>query len=167
MDVKTCTICHETKSLELFGKSKQVKIGRRNQCKVCLNARLRKNFPTEARRQYMAAYRKTESGKTAVKRGMKKWLDGPKSKAYYKRPDVRKKINVKIAKYRIRNPGKTAAREAVKQAKRKGLIPYANTLRCSHCDSKAEHYHHHKGYEPSFHLDVIPLCRPCHFKADT
>lgn len=40
---KTCTLCEETKSIEHFGKHKQMKDGHLNQCKVC-------------RKEYMKVY---------------------------------------------------------------------------------------------------------------
>ena len=39
---KTCTLCEETKSLEHFGKHKQMKDGHLNQCKVCKNKYLKR-----------------------------------------------------------------------------------------------------------------------------
>jgi hypothetical protein len=51
---KTCTLCEETKSIEDFGKHKQMKDGHLNQCKVC-------------RKEYMKAYESKNREKLSEK----------------------------------------------------------------------------------------------------
>ncbi len=70
------------------------------------------------------------------------------------------------AKVKARNLGRQPARSAVRSMIRAGKMPAASTLRCKHCGKPAKGYHHHNGYELEHHLDVIPLCVPCHRKAD-
>ena len=62
----------------------------------------------------------------------------------------------------IRDRYKILARKAVTRAVKNGiLIP---SVTCSECDclTKTE-AHHHRGYEKSRQLDVVWLCRYCHF----
>lgn len=166
MESKPCTRCGEVKILEEFPKEKRAKGGRRNQCRSCRTKYRLSLWTKEERNKYQAEYRKTESGKVAYAKGHKKWRDGPKGKAYRQRSDVVVYVNEKMKKYRARNPLKNAARDAVGKAKKKGMIPPASTLACIACGKQAAHYHHHKGYEAEFQLDVIPLCISCHFVAD-
>jgi hypothetical protein len=59
-------------------------------------------------------------------------------------------------------PMKRKARTAVNNAVRDGIIPKVGTLQCVECDTVAEQYHHHNGYDKQHWLDVIPVCRGCH-----
>lgn len=58
------------------------------------------------------------------------------------------------------------AGQAVYRAVRAGKMPHASTLPCKECGNPAREYHHHNGYAREHWLDVIPLCIPCHVKAD-
>jgi hypothetical protein len=49
---------------------------------------------------------------------------------------------------------------------RSGRMAPARELWCSHCGSKADHYHHYLGYDEYHWLDVIPLCVRCHKRAE-
>lgn len=66
-----------------------------------------------------------------------------------------------------RFPNKVKARRAVAYLVRKGRIPSPSELNCARCKSegrglvRASLYHHHKGYDPPHHLDVISLCDVC------
>jgi len=166
VEKKVCTACGVDKILECFPKEKRSKGGRRNQCKTCRNAYLRKIFPTEKRREYQAEYRKTEAGKEAFKKGQKKWSSSGKGKVWRNKPEVKVKRNAKNKRYRDRYPVRTAARNAMRVALARGKMASARTKKCLHCDQMAESYHHHKGYELEFQLDVIPLCWPCHRLAE-
>lgn len=64
------------------------------------------------------------------------------------------------------HPQRNRARQAIRAKWRFGKIPHARELKCDHCNKQAQEYHHHKGHEEEFKLDVIPLCKPCHVKAD-
>ncbi len=67
-----------------------------------------------------------------------------------------------------RDGDKRQARARVNILVKRGQLPRPNTLPCDTCghvwqDGDAQHeYHHHKGYAAAHHLDVIPLCNPCH-----
>lgn len=65
--------------------------------------------------------------------------------------------------YRERYPEKARAHIAITNAIGDGKIPPAPTQLCQECkQAQAAHYHHHKGYEPEFWLDVVALCTECH-----
>lgn len=62
------------------------------------------------------------------------------------------------------DPRKFAARIAVNDAVKEGRIVRPDT--CSSC-SKASQYiegHHHKGYAKPYELDVVWLCKKCHWR---
>lgn len=61
---------------------------------------------------------------------------------------------------------KIAARNAVLHQVLKGAMPKAAVCRCVHCGEQAADYHHHKGYAPAQYLDVIPVCKRCHRRAE-
>ena len=56
------------------------------------------------------------------------------------------------------------ASEAVRQAVKKGTLPQLSRVSCARCGLQAHHYHHWRGYDKEYLLDVIPLCIPCHRK---
>jgi hypothetical protein len=59
------------------------------------------------------------------------------------------------------------AAKAVRLAvQHKDLPPVKSQLCAGGCGRRAEHYHHFTGYEDWQLLDVIPVCRYCHFLAD-
>lgn len=55
-----------------------------------------------------------------------------------------------------------SARAAVNDAVRDGRLRSPSTLSCIDCGRQAVHYHHHKGYEKHFWLEVVPICHHCH-----
>jgi len=61
---------------------------------------------------------------------------------------------------------KIQAKNKVNNTIRAGKLPKASTIPCSKCghfgNDKKHQYHHHKGYEEQFHLDVVVLCIRCH-----
>jgi len=60
---------------------------------------------------------------------------------------------------------KRAARRAVKKAVQRGDVIRA--LECSTCNKPCDTTaHHYKGYDEEHWLDVIWLCRSCHYQAD-
>lgn len=67
-----------------------------------------------------------------------------------------------MAEYRERNPVKTKARRRVNDAIKCNRMLPATHFNCFFCDEPAKQYHHHKGYKPQYHFDVIPVCFMCH-----
>lgn len=58
------------------------------------------------------------------------------------------------------------AGQAVYRAVRAGKLSPVRTLLCAKCGNPAKEYHHHNGYGREHWLDVVPLCIPCHVRAD-
>lgn len=87
-----------------------------------------------------ANYRKTKKYMAAQKRCWKKY---------------REKNSVAI---KITRPAYNALNKAVAR----GIFPRPDTLKCFNCENQAKEYHHHKGYEPEYWFEVIPLCTNCH-----
>lgn len=68
-------------------------------------------------------------------------------------------------KYRIGNPNKIKARNAVNKAVKIGKLPHPNNCVCK-CGERAKQYHHYLGYISKYQLDVIPICKKCHGEID-
>ena len=64
----------------------------------------------------------------------------------------------------IRYPERFKAKQAVNYVVIINKIPHIKTRRCYFCFEQAQEYHHYKGYEHIFWLDVIPVCIKCHIK---
>lgn len=71
---------------------------------------------------------------------------------------VRRKENQR--RYRQGSPEKEAARQAVKRAKRAGLLVPGCCCVCG--TTSGIEAHHHKGYDPEYWLDVEWRCREHH-----
>ena len=65
-------------------------------------------------------------------------------------------------KYRKNNPLKVKARSKIRTEVKSGRIPHPYDCICAVCKNLAKEYHHHKGYEEPYWLDVIPVCLKCH-----
>ncbi len=161
--LRKCSSCLKDKDISEFPKDSSRLSGYRSQCKSCTYAARRVYFPPEKVAAYNKAYFATPVGKEAKSRGHKKWRESLKGKAFDQLPKEKERKRKKAARYRTNNPLKTAARSAVRAAKANKTILPACQQTCA-CGNKAAHYHHHLGYEPEHHLDVIPVCRACHRK---
>ena len=106
-------------------------------------------------RTYMKNYYKTENGKDALKKGYKKWVNSPKGK-------INRRKSAK--EYYEKNKEKHRAKYKINYAIRKGRMLRASNFTCQICnDKKAQDYHHYLGHEPEHYLDVIPVCKKCHY----
>jgi len=136
--MKICIKCHQDKRLTEFHKNKPSRDGHLNKCKTCSN-------------KYHKKYRQTEKGK-----------------AYFKhyRQSEKSRIIQRISgkHYSILYPERRKARKTISNAIRAGKLPRPDTLQCNYCLEKAEQYHHYLGYVPKHWLDVIPVCKECHYK---
>lgn len=65
-------------------------------------------------------------------------------------------------KTKRKHPLKYNARRYIRYAVEREKIQPAKELLCKDCGNQAQEYHHHKGYEKEYWLDVIPLCVKCH-----
>lgn len=72
----------------------------------------------------------------------------------------------KVKRNRARWPNKARARWSIGNAVSRGEMPRPSDCACSQCGAPAAHYHHHKGYDNEFWLDVIPVCAKCHYHLD-
>lgn len=170
--IKRCSICKNYKNINEFPHDRSRKGGHSYKCKKCA-------YPL------VYAYQKTDRGRLVNNlakkkyRGTKKGIETEKiyakSNADKSRRYARKwqksekgKEAIKIyARKRRKDPSeiiKNIARDKVKYAVRKGVIPRAKSLNCRHCIKRAIHYHHEKGYEKENWFKIIPLCKMCHVK---
>lgn len=181
IQTKKCTKCKEIKSVAEFYKCSSHKTGYKSQCIKCLKEYTHSDRGREVARMHTAKFRQTERGKEytkqynqtekakAMKRAYKKTEAGQESERRYMRSEKRRR---RAKEYRKLHPYKPVnvnylteekrARRTVWYAVYSGKLPRVHTLQCSHCDNRAEHYHHHKGYAKEVRLDVIPLCAVCH-----
>lgn len=177
--MKQCTKCKEWKDESEFHKDKSQGSGLSPSCKKCKNARSEAFRKSEKGRKYFRewqkSYRQTEKGKEYYKN----YWNSDKGKATRKRFDssdkgkekakrLRTTKKYKIAhreankRYRENNPEKIEAQSAVQIKIDAGKMPRAAELDCFLCKNKADHYHHHKGYDKKHWLDVVPVCVSCH-----
>ena len=100
----------------------------------------------------LVRYRLSDKGKAANKRNVVKYQHSEKGQK------ARNKASI-LSKQRY--PDRVAARKAVYNAKRDGLLICPSI--CSNCfEPRKVNAHHHKGYTEEFWLDVIWLCSSCH-----
>jgi hypothetical protein len=166
---KRCIKCGAIKNIDKFNHDKNRKDGLFPHCKDCCKEykdihwkKNRDKILSNQRKEY--PYKRDEIRK--------------KSKQYYKdnRPNILQRVKeyfktktgkeIKIKgreKYKNKYPEKIKAGRAISHAIQANKIPKARDLICHICgERQAEHYHHHKGYEERYWLDVIPVCIQCH-----
>lgn len=171
---KICPKCETEKATECFSKDRSTKDGLSCWCRLCRADSQRRRLQTEAgrathraaakrhrntehgRAKYLA-YIKTEKAKESVRKSTRRYRQTERGKA---------KARENHRRYYQRHPEKERARARVNKLVSQGKIPRVNTLQCSQCEERAQQYHHHRGYEREFWLDVIPVCRECHIKLD-
>ncbi len=180
---KQCPRCGETKPLTEFHRNRRNKDGLQSRCKPCHVAGVvetqRRHRDTFRLRQQR--YHQSEKGKESRVKSARRYRANPENKAKIKArkqtPEGREaqrrerqseayKRSQQRYHERAIAAGISMARAAVGNAIKRGELPRAKTLPCSHCGKPAFSYHHHLGYEREHHLHVIPLCTPCHIAAD-
>jgi hypothetical protein len=132
---KVCSKCKQIKLFTEFYKDSGIhssKSGYKSHCKVC-------------QKQQRRIYLQSVKGQEVTKR----YSRTEKSKARHKR-------------YCLRHPDRRIAKDAVSIAVASGRLIHPKNLSCYYCGQRAEHYHHHKGYESNYQLTVVPACRKCH-----
>jgi hypothetical protein len=114
------------------------------------------------------AYQQTPQAKVLHARRNRRYDKTPKGRAARKRGRQAQKLKGNRSKYdrrsRQRNPEKYFARKEVYKAIRRGEIPHATTQNCAVCGIQAEQHHHPNGYSLEKIFDIVPLCKPCHYK---
>lgn len=113
----------------------------------------RKLHPGDKRKgtrgQYSASYRQTESYRTAQNK-------------YKTSAHAKERIYIYDVSVRERDREKRRARDAVKMAKRKGLL--TPSINCEKCKKPSKTQAHHTDY--SKRLLVVWLCPSCHYYED-
>ncbi len=136
---KRCSKCKQFKPLSEFYKHSSTKDGFRPDCKVCHTIQTiyatKKHQKTEKFRITQKQYLQTEQGKATQRLGQ--------------------------GRYNKRHPEKIKAYNAINNAINSGKLPRPDTLQCHYGSHPAQQYHHWKGYEPQYWLDVVPACRLC------
>ena len=173
-----CCRCGTEKEIDMFVKASRNKLGVTRRCKSCHREISKKSVSDnpESRKRVSAKY--YQKNKEAHAERVKNWvaLNTEKIKVYtaeyrIKNADkIRSYTKEYISKHganrqregRLRHPNRYKARNAVNNAVARNKIPKVTSCICQSCGSKAENYHHHKGYDIEHWLDVVPLCRKCH-----
>lgn len=94
------------------------------------------------------------------------------NREYHKKRYAKKeKVSRRGCRYvKARDGDKKQARRRVNHMVDVGLLPNPNDLPCSNCNNKNEskrnEYHHHNGYSPEHHEDVVVLCTYCHSREE-
>lgn len=150
--LKVCTTCKQAKPLEDFARQAAKQDGRRERCKACTSAHLRKRYaedPEFRRRQL-------EANRAARARNIERYREHVR--AWQRRnPEVLKRIQ----RENYGTP-EVKARRLVSQAiKYHGLQKPSNCQRCGkECTEWWELHAHHADYSKP--LDVEWLCTTCH-----
>ena len=140
MRSKRCPRCGEVKSLAEFHLSPTRPDGRSAHCGHCYNI-------TKSRR------RRTPEARQKARM----WHVARRDNGYFR--DRQPKRNAYIREVKRKHPEQHAARVALRDAVRRGIVLKSST--CSKCGSGGLlHGHHHKGYD--YPLEVIWLCVVCH-----
>lgn len=159
--VKACSKCKQEKPLGEFYRNRGKTDGRQSRCKTCMLEVQRQYAQTEPGRAYMQEYLrryfKTEPGKTAQRR-YNETDAGRKvrrtARRRYKQSEKGKKAQLR---YRLKNPQKVVAHNALNQAIRAGKLERGL---CEVCGTIFDVHGHHANYnEP---LNVAWLCNQHH-----
>jgi hypothetical protein len=138
--MKTCTLCKESKSYEMFSPDPMKKDGYRSGCRKCNNLRTRKRRENDdVRLQNLAAMRKVRAQNPEKYRSLTK---------------------DSVQKWQEKNPHKRKASQKVNNAIRDGRL---TREACEVCGDKNSHGHH-DSYEESQWLNVRWLCKTHHYE---
>lgn len=152
MSKKTCRLCGQVLSLEMFYRCVTAKDGRRGNCKDCCAA-------LQKARLAIPSIRDTR------RRNSRRWNQSPEGRVYhriYKQTD-RYKAQEKSRRAEPQNAFKIKAREAVNAALRYGHITRGV---CAICGDSKTQAHHAFGYEPKNRKNVVWLCPEHHQKEE-
>lgn len=164
IQTKQCSKCKKFKPFSEFSKNRSHKDGYSNNCKICEYNRDKKYKQTKEGKAARKRYKQSKKGKVANKRYGQTDKSKVAGKSYRQSEKGKATRQVVQKRFLSRNPNHLKAKMAVNHAVAAGKLPKVNTLKCA-CGEQAEQYHHHKGYAPEHWLDVIPVCKKCHFNA--
>lgn len=148
---KRCSHCKEIKPLSEFSKHTCNKDGLRYACKICEQAWTRR-------------YKTTQNYRISLQKSYAKPDYKEKRKIYQKSENGLVAHRKGSMVYNSRNPAKRKAHDKVNGEIRSGRLEKPTTFKCVYCDSQAEQYHHHNGYDENHWFDIIPVCKICHIK---
>ena len=154
IQTKQCSKCKQIKLVSEFHTRKNRKSGYHSHCKRCRRKYRVKYLSSEQGKQKLYEYNHSKKSRDSHKKAIKKYLNTIKGKIYSKN---------NAEKHWNKYPERLVAKRKVNQAVVNGKLPNIKTKKCNMCNKQAEHYHHNKGYNPKHWLDVIPLCRKCHY----
>lgn len=171
--LKTCVDCGEAKPVANFSKNRNSKDGLNSYCTPCASARYKRwREENQARRnEYMREWHKANlehetrhareryQNDELHRRRVLEW-----GRAYRERnaDAVRERHWARKKTAGFQNDI-TRAHTTVSRAVRRGILPPAWSMVCDECqEAQAAHWHHHKGYDPEYKLDVIAVCIDCH-----
>lgn len=174
--MKTCNRCGDSKSLDDFYRNAGMPDGHLKQCKACTRERQRAYQQTPRGREVMSAARRRylERNPEASRRSRRAQYDSDPEgfrakrraiaeRAYARDPEAAKR---RVREHEARAPEQVAARRAVRNALRDGVL--ARPDLCEGCgseglatkDGRSPIQAHHADY--SRPLDVTWLCTACH-----
>lgn len=170
---KTCTKCEKSLPLSNFSVNRKAKDNLHPYCKACASAYGKEwRESNRARRlEYMREwhqanlehetryarerYQNDEEYRQNVLEWQRNWRTSNLELA--RANDRERGQKTDWAKAQVR------ARTTVNRAVRRGLLPPAWSMVCDGCqEAQAAEWHHHKGYEREYWLDVIAMCLECH-----
>lgn len=149
--MKKCLKCKQYKPFSEFYINQAQKGGFGCWCKLCQSNYQKTKEGKVARKRYA----QSRKGKCNQRKGNQKYFKSEKGKAIHR---------AKQKKYYANHPKVIKAQRAVNKAIKVGDIPSPKTKLCHYCSKPAQQYHHHKGYEPEYWFDIVPVCVECHFK---
>ena len=159
-DLKRCAKCGVVKASSAFG---IIGTGRKagqpySYCRECDSAIRRERYnPTEEQPE---RHRQASRLRYA---NNKEYFRQYYASRFAERPEVFRRYTQEA---RRRHPLRYKAHAAVALAVKHDDLPAAKTMVCEVCgEALAAHWHHHNGYAPECHLDVIAVCIECHGKA--
>lgn len=165
--LKVCFKCGESKPLTNFYQTRTGRDAGRycSYCKACQAENSRQRYaadPNSTERQRLKSRRLR-----AANLGKRYEYDPVRARASAKaqRAANPEAARAASARQKVLNRLRTRANVAVQYRVRRGYFPPAWTMVCECCqEAQAAHWHHHKGYEEEYRIDVIAMCTVCHGK---
>jgi len=151
---KVCSKREESKSISEFSGCRANRDGLQYQCKDCQAERRREYRLTDAGKKAHRRHDRSKAGRKRTQRSVSRYRKTPGGRAARARAS---------ANHRAKHPDRVGAREAIRSAVLSGHMLHVSTHKCRECNEQAQEYHHPDYSAP---LDVVPLCRECHWIVD-
>jgi len=161
--------CGKLLPLDDFYRDRKAKDGRMGKCKKCHNARLvekRRTNPRSRVSHAQASKRYKKKNPSKVRAKDRKYYHeggGKKKNEEWKKKNPERAREI-LKKSEAKNRIKVKARQAVRNAIRKGEI--RKPAKCQGCGKETTELdaHHYKGYIKRHWLDIKWICEDCHGK---